>query len=412
MDGEFPSERYVFSRLVYDLSHGTDAQGGFMVRYPHTDMLYKSTEREDYAAFKKQIPAQEKKLEVYTSHAGLQDDLVFPLWRGLEWVKARILEYAKEGSRWQVRLQTLDIYYYNMIAQGVVALVNALALSLFVLWAGRRFSPAQGWVLLALMVVLLPPLSFFGRSLWWMMWSWFVPMLSVLWLLGGARRAPGAGRIALAALLSGAGVCLKTLMGFEYVSTVMAAALVPVVFYMLEEGWTMRRGITAGFVIGMACLAGFAAAFALYWHALQDFGLDPAEIIRERFEMRAYGGESLGDTGEILKSTQSSFWGVLGSYLISPKKMAVPQILLMAPFLCRMWRYYRGGLRQADTPETRRLHDAFAAAIALSFLGAVSMLVILKGHSYIHGFDIVVWCLPLNLFLLTFYARRITADMG
>ncbi len=409
LDGEFPSERYVFSRLVYNLEHGPAAQGGFMLAYNHVGALYKSVDRVDYADFKQRLESGETDFSLYMSHVGLQDDLLWPLWQGLQALKAFILDHAREGSRWHKRLQTLDLYYFYLITQALVALANAAALALILLWAARQFSLPTAWIALGLILVFLPPLTFFGRSAWWMMWSWFLPMLIVLWASWRAAPAPpGWTMTVLAGIAAGAAVCLKALMGYEFLSAVMVAAMVPLVFYAALNAWGVRRWFAVSFIIGGFCLAGALAALWLHWLALESYGLNAFEALRARFEMRAHGGETLaGATGEIPESAEAPFITVLLGYLVSPKEMAVPQLLFMAPFL--VWlRAYLARDRKLQEETQRRMNDAFIAAIAVAFFGAVSMLFILKGHAYIHGFDVVVWCIPLNLVLTLFYAREIT----
>lgn len=407
IDAEFQSERFVFSRLVYNLEHGKEAQGGLMLRYLSADQLYKSVERYDYADFKEGI-SDSSEIEVYSSHAALQDNLVFPLWQGLEKLKVIILANAREGSRWQQRLQTLDWYYYNLISQTLVALVNAITLGLFILWVGRTFSPKQGWIVLAALLILSPVLTFFGRSLWWMMWSWFLPMVITLWGLALHKGTPPKAMASLCmGIAMGGAVFVKTAMGYEFVSTIMTAALVPVVFYAIYQSWGFKKWFITSAILGAFCLIGFLSAFAFHWHVLEKAGLDPAQVIQGRYEARAHGGDTLRDTGEIYRSTQASFLSVLGGYLISPKELSVPQILLMFPFLWWLIGYLKTG-RRAILAEERRLWDALASSIGVSFIGGASMLFILKGHAYIHGFDIVIWMIPLNLFLFTFYALRLS----
>lgn len=400
LDGEFPSERFVFSRLVYDLQNGTQAQGGFMLRYYHANDLYKSVDRDDYADFKKRLNEGENQTEIYLSHYGLQDDLVFPIWKALEWVKEKKLENSKPDSRWHKRLQTLDYYYYNLIAQTIVALINALVFAAFLLWAAKQFSVKHAWLTLGLMILTLPVLGFYGRSLWWMMWSWFVPMLIVLWGLYRNQNAPtGWIKTAATGILAGTAICIKTLMGYEFVAPIMIATMMPVVFYAVLHRWNWKAWFGRSFIIGLFVLAGVLGAIALHWQALKDFGVDPTEAIQTRYEMRAYGGDAVSLQGEMLKSTQASFLGVVLSYLISTKELAIPQILFMTPFLMWLWRNKKTA-RDA-------LSNAFIAVAAAGFLAGLSMLVILKGHAYIHGFDIVIWCIPLNLFLLIFYSDKI-----
>ena len=97
---------------------------------------------------------------------------------------------------------------------------------------------------------------------------------------------------------------------------------------------------------------------------------------------------------------------VIAGYFISGKELSLPQLLIMAPFLMWLWRYIRTDRNQVSLP-LKRLYDGFIAAIVFGLIGGLAMLVILKGHAYIHGYDIVIWAIPTNIFLLIFYAIRI-----
>ncbi len=409
LDQEFPSERFVFSRLIYNLEHGTAAEGGFMLHYNHVDMLHRSVDRDDYAEFKARLEGGEDAVTGYISHYGLQDDLMFPLWRGLEKIKGVVLEKARPGSRWHKRLQRLDYYYYNLISQHLVALVNALVLAGVILWVAKVMSPAHGWLVLLGLLLFQPVLGFFGRSMWWMMWSWFLPFLIALWGLYFARMR---GHIRWAyvlgvGVLAASAVLIKVLMGYEYVAPCMMAVLAAIAFYALYENWGVKRWFVVSFVVGLFCLCGALGAMWMHYHALEAVSSDPLQALRARYEMRAYGGETLaGRHGEILESTKASFWGVLGGYLISGKELSLPHIFLLAPFFVWLWGYIRQGRAKMAVMQ-RRLLDGLAAGVGVGFLGGVSMLLILKGHAYIHGFDVVIWSIPMDLFLMMLYAQLI-----
>lgn len=396
-DAEFPSERFALSRLIYNIDNGPESQGGFMLRYPAMDALFDDRSKEAWAAFKasdKGAPA------MYLSHAGLQDNVIWPLWQGLEWIKGQVLEHAREGSRWQKRLQTMDYYYYYLVTRAVMALLSALMLALFIGWAGRFAGVSGGWLTLGGVVVFLPVFGFFATSVWWSMWLWFVPLLTTLLLFEKHRTGFCFWRASIvSAIVIGVAVGARSMMGFEFLSTIMMGALVPLGFYAFTQGWGIKKWFFCNLIIGLGALAGVAGGFYFYWQALSDFGLDAAEVIRERLEMRSYGGDEVINNNMIAESVEASIWGVIGSYLVSTKELMPPQILLMAPFGWIMWER-----RKAFSD----IDKAFLAAIALSFIGAVSMLVILKGHAFVHGFDIVIWSVSLNLFLMVFYAREIS----
>lgn len=397
IDGEFPSERYVFSRLIHNLEHGPDTDGGLMIAYDHVDMLHNVIDRDVYTQFKQQLVEGQGSYTIYHSHAGLQDNIVFPIWQGLDWLKGKILEKARPGSRWHKRLQTLDYYYYKMVSQSIVALVNACALSLFLLWVARQFSTPHAWITLGLMLITLPVLTFYGRSMWWMMWSWFLPMLITLWgLYRNKGGPPGIGLSTMLGLLAGAAICTKIMMGYEFISTIMVATMIPIIFYALLNQWSLKDWLKTSAIIGALCVGGALAGIALHIKTLYAISETPIDLMLSTFDARAYGG---GDPnrfgGEITKSVVSSPFALILDYLISPKELAIPQILFLAPFL--LW------LRKQRWPTMAPKQRALTASIATGLVGGITMLVILKGHAFIHGYDIVIWAIPMNLFLLLFY---------
>lgn len=401
-DNEFASDRYVFSRLVYDLDHGTDAEGGLMLRHEHVDDLYKAADMEDYAAFKKKLPG--KIVDVYQSHMGFQDDIIFPLWEGLRHIRGVILEKAKDGSRWQKRMQNYDLYYFHKFSQAAVALLNAIVISLIILWAARQYGINAGWFLLATVMIFMPPLTFFGRSLWWMMWVWFIPFVASLWAyhLNKGQPLKILPSLLLSTIVMG-GVCLRGTMGYEYISTVGIAAAVPVIYYAMLNRWSVKTWFGQTFIIGLFALAGLAAALWLHWNVLAAHGDDPLAIMMERYQIRAHGGVFAENQGTAVEeSIGVSTLAVIATYLYDPQKIAFPQILLMLPFLGWLAGYARGG-RATMAEKLRAQYDALIAAIGIGLIGAISMLIVLKSHAAIHGFDIVVWNMPMNFFLALFY---------
>lgn len=395
IEGEFESERFAVSRLIYNLDHGHEAKGGFMLHYDNVRTIQNSTDRNDFQAFKEGL--NDETVSLYLSHAGVQDDVLRPLWMGLTALKAKILEHARPGSRWESRMQTLDLYYFVLVSWWFVALLNALALSLFVLWVAKTFHMPTAWGVLVFALIALPVLTYYGRSIWWMMWSWYLPLLITLWWLyfrPGFRwfDAVGAGSFAAAA------IAFKVTMGYEFSSTVMMGVLIAPVFYALKDHWSWQKWFRASFVLGVLGLCGFAAGLFYHYTALQEFGVNPMDVLQQRFTMRAHGGADV--PGGMIESVEASVFGVILGYLVSPKELMPPQILLMAPFLWMLWNRRRSFMDD-------RVFAALSAAIGFGFIGALSMLVILKGHAYIHGFDVVVWSIPMNLFLGIVYARAL-----
>ena len=398
LDGEFPSEAFAISRLVYNMEHGHDAKGGFMLRYDNIHDVQKSTDKEDFKTFKENI--NHDNVTMYYSHAGMQDDVLKPLWFVLSEIKAQILKHAREGSRWQKRLEHYDIYYFMLVTHAVVALFNALVLGGLVLWIAKTFNTPIAWGSFLFMIVALPILTYFGRSVWWMMGAWFLPLLTMLWWLH-FRAVFRWFDAVLAGALAACFVALKVSFGYEYTSTVMMGILVAVIFYAVRDAWSFPKFITMSMIVGVLALFGFAGGVFNHYLSLQNYGLDALEVIQHRFEMRSHGGEEVYNKSLLVKSVNANLLSVVFGYFVSTKELMPPQILIMAPFLVMLWK-------RRKTMMEDRVFAALSAAIGAGFLGGLSMLVILKGHAYVHGFDIIIWSLPMNIFIGIVYARAIS----
>ncbi len=405
-DEEFPSEQFVISRSIYNLENDIEDYGGVLFFYDHMDEIYMSLDKEDFYRLKQKISDPDVKKNMYLSHSGLQDNIVYPIWLGLNKVKSLITEKGRKGSRWVKRLEKYDIYYFKLISQTVISFFNALVFAVLLLWVTKAYSLKHGYITLALMIILLPILGFYGRSMWWMMWSWFLPFtISALGLAfaSSKNKVPGYGvTIMIGAFISFA-IGLKTAMGYEFLPTILVSALIPFSYYAVYHGWGIKKWFSRSFIVSILCLAGVGLAFVYHMNTLANYGSsDPLSVIMDRFEKRAYGGEGFESRKDIVaKSTREPLLGVIGNYLVDSKGYGFPQILLMIPLF--VWLLKKRGEMRVLPAQDR----ALLISIALGFVGALSMLVILKGHAHIHGYDIVIWSIPMNILLCVFYAQLI-----
>lgn len=415
LDNEFPSEAHVITRLAYNAEHGMDAgmreKGGFMLYTEAVRPLYKAVDQEPYRDAAARLLENEDGISVYLSHIGFQDDVLYPVWAGLFKVRDIVLEKAREGSRWQERMTHYGLYYVVQGTQGFVALLNALAIAFVLLWVKREFSASAAYIALGLTCALLADLTFFGRSMWWMMAIWFMPfIISAFALQANGGRPLAAWALGCVSILAGGFLSLKTSMGYEFTSTIMVAGVIPFAYYAVRHHWPLWTWVQQCLPVGLCLVAGLAAT--LYWHyeVLSAAGHDPLEVLRQRFEMRSHGGEVFGEPGGALgRSVDSSLLGVWAGYIFAYKNMGLPQIILMMPLLGWLWTR-RGAWRSGFTEDDQL--RGLLAAIALGFSGALSMFTILKGHAYIHSFDTVAWSIPMNLMLMAFYGRLISQKLS
>jgi hypothetical protein len=402
IENEYGSERFVISRLIHDLQKDPSAFGDLMVAFvpdeggmdfhsPATQMGFKDkqTRIEEALASGQQPPP-------YFSHAAFQLQILRPLWFAADGIITMVSD-KKPDSKKSQRLQEKKYFYIYKLSGGFLAALSALVLTGFLLWVRFEFSPVVGWLVLAGILLFLPTITYFSRNLWWMMWLFYMPMVVSLWGTALAYKyGPKLHHFIWIGLASGLFIFMRVACGYEYASTIMMSALVPVFYYAVKARISFKQFVAQSFVLGSLVMAGFLAAFYYHYLMLDAAGQDAAEIIKNRFMLRASDNAAIGD-GMIAESVRSSLFLLILKYIFAPFKIAPPQILYMLWPLAWGVLYYKS---RSYLPAINGLYAAMGASI----IGALSMLVILKGHAYIHGYDIVIWTLPLNLFILILMA--------
>ena len=399
IENEYGSERFIIHRLIYNQNHPAGDYGGLMIAFDgdeNIDVLDR-TSSQAFADKTKEINdkiKKEEKPQIYPSHAALQLDILHYFWSVMGEVREKILQQAKPESRVAKRLSNDWSYYLYKASQGLMASLSALVLSFFILWVRREFSIATAYITLFGLLILCPPLTYFGRNLWWMMWLWFLPMVLVLWGYALSRNQnPKLYGMLIIGALAGVAIFLRVSCGYEYASTLMMSALIPVIYYNVRNKSSKQDFTISILVVGTLTFCGFIAAIYHHYIVLEGAGFDAVSTIRDRFMMRASDSGAMGDN-IISESVRASVWGVIVKYMFEPQKIAPPEFLYFIPVLL-CWRKWK---------EEAALFSSMAAA----FIGSISMFVILKGHAYIHGFDVVAWYLPLNILIILWGAAQLT----
>lgn len=286
------------------------------------------------------------------------------------------------------------------LLQLAVAAANAFIIVGLILWFVSEFGLGVGWCLVALTLA-SPWLSVFGRNLYWMVGTWFVPLVTTAWLgrwFDGLRQPSGRDRALLmvgVVLGMGGGIFIKSTMGYEYMSTITLAQFTVVLFYALKWGWRWQGTLTALAFSGFAAVSGFAAAVQLHLSQLaESFGGSRPEALehfRYLISHRAVGNPSMlmqkfGTTGSRL--------GNIFCYVFLPPQGYLPFFLFLIPFLIVAIRVIRKK-RQPSGSSIRPL----AWATVFSFSAPLSWYVLAKGHSLMHPhINYILWHLPTMFF--------------
>lgn len=269
-------------------------------------------------------------------------------------------------------------------------LALALTFSSITFLIARRYGPLLAGVFY-MTLLLAPKVTNFARNLYWVEFTWFIPMavgLFFLWKSDDPR-----GRL-LSYAAAFAALFVRSLCGYEYVSTIMLGMILfPLAELVLalhgrrkKEASRLFWGI---FILGAMALLGFAAAILAHaWYrGGGDLWAGVVTIYQKDALRRTVGAYPLGPGGEMLPSAEASVWQVLCMYFHVPQQLVTGidgnlfPLICIVPLMIFCFDY-----------RAKRLDLLSLCLYLFSFIAAVSWFVLAKDHSYVHEtLNIVLW---------------------
>jgi len=185
--------------------------------------------------------------------------------------------------------------------------VASLLMSLIVMayfMALRRIVPIMAAIGFCLTIALSPWTVYFARNLFWVEATWFLPCLVTLFF--GNRRPTLTNHFVLASLLFFA-TLIKFLCGYDFITTVCLAALVPLVFYLSSNSSGVKEIARQ---LGFACMAMFLAfvcAIGLHMAFLSNLASSTNDTAKILGSAKSTGIES-GGLNVILKTAEKRLY--------------------------------------------------------------------------------------------------------
>lgn len=327
--------------------------------------------------------------------------------------------------------------------QAAAALAMALVVAALFFFIRRDFG-LRAAIVVAAVMVLSPWLVVVARNLYWVAFTWFLPLLVAMACAG---QIFSGGRVLVAALAFWfATYLLKFLCGYEYLTAIFLAACVPLVHAALRQQRAFASLLRVIVLHGMALLLALLAAFVLHASSLPSVqgksgwqqilltaekrlaARDPGQTARE-----ACAGDA-ACVAVMQASLESNPLRVAAGYLL------VPDVLPWAGSVRDMTPLQKQAVRTALRHPGRDSFAQMLAAVdnatlfsllasrvlsplcflllaalacrralqqgrvqALTLLTAaaapLSWFVLAKGHSYIHvHLNFVLWYLPLVMY--------------
>jgi hypothetical protein len=162
-------------------------------------------------------------------------------------------------------------FYYHLMAA-----ISAVIIFIIILWFAKEFDLLTGWLMVISFSLFCYP-TLYAKSLWWILWAYYIPFLMFLWMLRKEElslRNLSYGNFIVVGFCS---MIIKIFFnGFEYITTTFLMPLVPLFYYSIKNKWDARL-LFIRFVFSV-CGISLAIAISFMLLSFQFF------IAGERFE--------------------------------------------------------------------------------------------------------------------------------
>ena len=239
--------------------------------------------------------------------------------------------------------------------------------------------------------LLSPWIVNFARNLYWVEFTWFLPMATGLFC--SIKISSKSCRI-LSYTLGWATIFIKSLCGYEYLTSIMLG----MVIFLLTD-WVAaliygnkRHAQKIFFTIlflSISAIAGFVCALCLHGNMVGngDIG-EGIKIILRGDALRRTNGASLADFGmEVWPSINASVWEVVKMYfqfsteILTGIQGNLFPLLCILPVICFIHNILRGKQNWKDV-----------SLYVVSFMTSISWFILAKAHSYVHThMNYVLW---------------------
>jgi hypothetical protein len=355
-------------------------------------------------------------------------------------------QYGLQGRLWSA------VHYATGASASALIAINALLVAgmIATLWIYvRRLFGDLPAALFVAVSALSPWQVAFAQSLYWVIWTWMLPTV-VGFALGRAGLHDARGLTVLSVTLFLATV-LKLLCGYEYVTTVLLAATVPIVYYGVADRVGLGRLFGRLVVMVIVGVLALGSAIGLHLCAQASRGVQGSDIwtlIEKRLYSRDPAATAKQACEEEFFESNNCVETYVASLQASPLKVVARYLVFddLLPWLPRLESPNQPGqqdafkqalreaaidrspdaalraLREADwatlSRPVLRLLDAVSFAvllvlllrklwllrrsrpeivvmIAFAFAAPLSWFVLAKGHSYVHtAMNYVLWYVP------------------
>lgn len=305
---------------------------------------------------------------------------------------------SAEGADWDPYLSQLGLQgiLYSLIDVanplprhyriGLYHFLSALICAAVLMWIacmiGERFGRAA-LLGFAIAIGFEPMFTALAPNLYWIAGLWFLPMAFAMQLVEAENR--GRKRLLVAAI--GGAVFLKALCGYEFITSVIVAAMIGCLLNTKEERFydsvvDMLRVFLAG-IVGFA-LAVLVHGSRFTFAMILERALNRTTVAASSLEQGLILGQ-FASVASVVRTyfgandyTQIRNFGIVFSLIGT---------IAVVAFFDQKYSWFLG----ADRRRLRSLGIAYL----VSFTAPLSWIILAKGHAFVHPFlDFIIWYLP------------------
>ena len=371
------SESLIIGKLVKSQIDGALSSQGRLGRYTKQG---EDNEANQIKMFYKEIEGG--KYEEYNSQFGLQG-IIF------SYINSFLTKLNVEPKN--------QINLFHALMSLLLALV--ISLIIYILYLDLGYEAA---LVVFLSILLSKWPVYMAKNLYWMLAFMFLPFFIVM--LSCALEENGRKvHFFFVALLVMIAVFIKSLMGYEYISTILIAAVTPLIYYNFKNSWTQKFFVSRFIFIGFFSLLGFMLALGLHIYQLEIATgnlSDALNLIKERVLVRTQSSPEIYANTPYYESQQASIFYVLYVFLLKGGsfRLKIPYLFWILVFVYISFKVYSPKITSLYKENNIKILKALVVTVWFSFLAPVSWFIIAKSHSYIHIINYIVWHIPFMIF--------------
>ena len=172
-----------------------------------------------------------------------------------------------------------------LLYHSIVSALLSLVIAFMTLTVKRDFSTLSA-IIFGLVFILSPWIVVFARNLFWVPFTWFLPIaISMYFSIDAFRNFV---KLRLMFLLIFFSFILKFLCGYEFITTIFFATCAPIFFQGVLQNYKIFEILKKCFFIGVIFIIAFSATVILHYKSIDDLNLNKENPILSTAKKRLW----------------------------------------------------------------------------------------------------------------------------